>query len=115
MSDFKPFYRVLVRDSDDTAWVPGFYSHVAGTADAPASWSESKYMPVCGESVAVRDSGMKFWVPRIAVGIDGDGRYLCRKLPCTNESDLCSWEHARAWDDELVAVVPIPDEPREPK
>lgn len=143
MSDFKPFYRVLVRDSDDAAWVPGFYSHasgridvpytsilshsyaqcipyegnehLAGTADAPASWSESKYMPVCGEIVAVRDSGMKFWVPRIAVGIDGDGRYLCRKLPCTNESDLCSWEHARAWDDELVAVVPIPDEPREPK
>ena len=68
MSDFKPFYRVLVRDSDDTAWVPGFYSHasgridvpytsilshsyaqcipyegnehLAGTADAPASWSK---------------------------------------------------------------------------
>lgn len=74
MSDFKPFDRVLVRDSDDAAWVP-----------------------------------------RIAVGIDGDGRYLCRKLPCTNGSDLCSWEHARAWDDELVAVVPIPDEPREPE
>lgn len=66
MSDFKPFDRVLVRDSDDAAWVP-----------------------------------------RIAVGIDGDGRYLCRKLPCTNGSDLCSWEHARAWDDELVRWCPF--------
>lgn len=33
MSDFKPFDRVLVRDSDDAAWVPGFYSHASGRID----------------------------------------------------------------------------------
>ena len=143
MSDFKPFDRVLVRDSDDAAWVPGFYSHasgridvpytsilshsyaqcipyegnehLAGTTASPSSQAQYRFMPDCGELVAVRNSDMSGWVPRIAVGLDGDGRYLCRKLPCTNGSELGSWEHARAWDDELVAVVPIPDEPREPK
>ena len=35
MSDFKPFDRVLVRDSDDAAWVPGFYSHASGRIDVP--------------------------------------------------------------------------------
>ena len=123
MSDFKPFDRVLVRDSDDAAWVPGFYSHasgridvhytsilnhsyaqcipyegnehLAGTADAPASWSESKYMPACGELVAVRDSGMEFWVPRIAVGLDGDGRYLCRTLPLLPRKKVCMRRYER--------------------
>lgn len=143
MSGFKPFDWVLVRDSDDAAWVPGFYSHasgridvpytsilshsyaqcipyegnehLAGTTASPSSQAQYRFMPDCGELVAVRNSDMSGWVPRIAVGLDGDGRYLCRKLPCTNGSELGSWEHARAWDDELVAVVPIPDEPREPK
>lgn len=142
MPDFKPFDRVLVRDSDDDAWMPGFYSHasgridvpytsllnhsyaqcipyqgnehLAGTTASPSSQSQHRFMPEHGDLVAVRNSDMSVWVPRIAVGIDGDGRYLCRKLPCTNGSGLCSYEHARAWDDEYVAVGPIP-EPREPK
>lgn len=128
--DFNPFDRVLVRDSDDAEWVPGFYSHasgridvpytsilnhsyaqcipyegnehLAGTTASPSPQPGHSFMPDCGELVAVRNSDMSGWVPRIAVGVYGDGRYLCRDLPCTSGSDLCSWDHARAWDDELV-------------
>lgn len=128
MYDFKPFDKVLMRDSEHEIWEPTLFSgkvgdafkdtslivykycipyegneHLAGTYDAPKPIWE----PKPNELVAVSDNSVE-WVMRIfkeTIHENGTNRFIT-KIGKANSSTIISWKYCEPVKKHFDFILP---------